>query len=148
MCLHYPRSIGPRGTEKICSATIGGCVRKPILCNGDRKDAEAEKSEDKAQQNVGGENEPKKNDADDYEETIIPRALHGPRMPSNKEVEEHEFTHIPFRSWCNNCLRGKGLKRGHRQCHHEDDDMEAVPRFAMDYGYLNRRDAEDSEETY
>ena len=27
--------------------------------------------------------------------------------PSQKEVEEHERTHLPFRSWCEHCVKGK-----------------------------------------
>ena len=84
--------------------------------------------------------EPDTKGAAQHDEARVPRALHGPRMPSKREVEEHKLTHLPFRSWCNHCLRGKGLKKGHRRCKHGDDDMEKVPRFAMDYGYMNRRD--------
>ena len=43
-----------------------------------------------------------------------------PREPNKEEKEEHEKTHIPFRSWCRHCVRGRGkeeacrdAKRGH-----------------------------------
>ena len=43
-----------------------------------------------------------------------------PREPSKEEKEEHETTHIPFQSWCRNCVKGRGkeeacrdVKRGH-----------------------------------
>ena len=29
---------------------------------------------------------------------------HDPRLPSEREREEHEMTHLPFRSWCRHCI--------------------------------------------
>ena len=31
-----------------------------------------------------------------------------PREPSAEERIEHEKTHLPFRSWCRHCVRGRG----------------------------------------
>ena len=31
-----------------------------------------------------------------------------PREPSKEERLEHEMTHLPFRSWCRHCIRGRG----------------------------------------
>ncbi len=36
------------------------------------------------------------------------KKLGDPRMPCEAEVKEHEFTHLPIRSWCRHCVRGKG----------------------------------------
>ena len=36
------------------------------------------------------------------------RPLPQPRLPSRQEVQEHELTHIPYRSWCVHCVRGAG----------------------------------------
>ena len=33
-----------------------------------------------------------------------------PRRPSDAEVKEHEFTHVPFRNWCRHCVRGQGVE--------------------------------------
>ena len=30
-----------------------------------------------------------------------------PVLPSEAEVEQHELTHLPFRSWCRHCVRAK-----------------------------------------
>ena len=30
-----------------------------------------------------------------------------PRMPAKQEKDEHERTHVPFRSWCEHCVRGQ-----------------------------------------
>ena len=31
---------------------------------------------------------------------------HDLRQPSQQEREEHEMTHLPFRSWCRHCIMG------------------------------------------
>ena len=30
------------------------------------------------------------------------------RQPREQERIEHEMTHLPFRSWCRQCIKGKG----------------------------------------
>jgi len=35
------------------------------------------------------------------------RRLSRPPQPSKEEVLQHELTHLPFRSWCRHCVRGK-----------------------------------------
>ena len=35
-------------------------------------------------------------------------------QPSSQEVEEHMKTHIPFRSWCAHCIRGRRRNSPHR----------------------------------
>ena len=37
-----------------------------------------------------------------------PRKLPDPKMPSKEEVEQHYLTHLPFRSWCQYYIQGKG----------------------------------------
>jgi hypothetical protein len=33
---------------------------------------------------------------------------HDPKMPSREERLEHGITHLPFRSWCKHCVKGRG----------------------------------------
>ena len=47
------------------------------------------------------------------------RAMTSPDVPSRREVEDDNLTHIPFRSWRNHFLRGRGRKSGHRRRHNE-----------------------------
>ena len=37
-----------------------------------------------------------------------------PKLPSAAEIEDHRRTHIPYRSWCRDCILGRALgeKRG------------------------------------
>ena len=56
-----------------------------------------------------------------------------PTLPSPAEVEEHNITHIPYRSWCSHCAKGRGLgeQRGRHagRCH-------TVAIVGIDYFYI------------
>ena len=41
------------------------------------------------------------------EEGARPKYRRVDNKPSQQEVDEHMMTHIPFRSWCPHCIRGK-----------------------------------------
>ena len=41
--------------------------------------------------------------------------LNDPKEPSEQEKKEHEMTHLPFRSWCRHCVRGRGKEAAHRK---------------------------------
>ena len=42
-----------------------------------------------------------------------PRKLRDPLLPSPEEVRAHDMTHLPYRSWCVHCVRGKGKSMAH-----------------------------------
>ena len=33
-----------------------------------------------------------------------------PVKPREEEVDEHEKTHLPYRSWCGHCVKGRGTE--------------------------------------
>lgn len=41
------------------------------------------------------------------------KKMNDPQKPSKEEVEEHCKTHLPFRSWCRHCVRGRGKEMAH-----------------------------------
>ena len=43
------------------------------------------------------------------------RRIGDPRLPTEKEVEEHNLTHVPYRNWCPHCVRGLGKDLDHRK---------------------------------
>ena len=45
---------------------------------------------------------------------------HDPRQPSQQEKEEHEMTHLPFRSWCRHCIMGRGREEDCRKTMEEE----------------------------
>ena len=47
------------------------------------------------------------------EEGRTPRAMTVPEGPSTREREDHELTHIPYRSWCEHCVRSRPRRRAH-----------------------------------
>ena len=46
------------------------------------------------------------------EEGVV-KELADPRRPSGKEVEKHRRTHVPYRNWCDICVRAKGRDWDH-----------------------------------
>jgi len=36
------------------------------------------------------------------------REMMDPCLPTRAEIEEHRLTHLPFRSWCTFCVKGRG----------------------------------------
>ena len=57
------------------------------------------------------------------------RALH---EPTAEEAERHALTHVPYRDWCEACVRGKARENPHRRIRN-DTDMDEVE---MDYLFL------------
>ena len=62
--------------------------------------------------------------------------------PSEKEVEQHMLTHLPFRSWCAHCVRGKSKGKAHFA---RNADPKDVPTIAADYMYMHESQGESEE---
>ena len=43
------------------------------------------------------------------------RVVKKPEEPSDEEIREHSTTHIPFRSWCEECVKGKAKEDAHKR---------------------------------
>ena len=59
-------------------------------------------------------------DDDDYvdgeaEEGRAARGMPSPMVVSKQEKEQHELTHLPFRSWCSHCVRGRARNMMHKK---------------------------------
>ena len=67
-------------------------------------------------------------------------------MPSKRERDEHETTHIPFREWCPACVMGRGRRHPHRHVHRDDDDQEKRrPIIGMGYFFMkNKKGGDDN----
>ena len=46
-------------------------------------------------------------------------------------MEQHELTHLPFRSWCRHCVRAKG-----KESPHHEASPGGVSKFAADYMFM------------
>ena len=53
--------------------------------------------------------------------------------PNGKEIEEHNRTHLPFRSWCKHCVFGKGQSHPHYQ---KEKEEIGIPCISWDYMYM------------
>ena len=38
-----------------------------------------------------------------------------PRQPSEEERRAHNLTHLPYRNWCEHCVKGRGREADHKQ---------------------------------
>ena len=64
-----------------------------------------------------------------------------PTSPSKREREIHSRTHLPFREWCEHCVKSKGRNRQRRReaerMEKEEDAEEATTTISIDYAYFN-----------
>ena len=68
------------------------------------------------------------------EEEVEPlRKTPSPVMPPAAEVEEHRLTHTPYRSWCDECNRGRGL--GEQRGAHKGRPH-TIPIVGVDFWYI------------
>ena len=61
-----------------------------------------------------------------------PKKRKDPKEPTEAERQEHEMTHIPFRSWCRHCVRGRGKEEACRQIKREYE----VAEIHMDFMFM------------
>ena len=54
--------------------------------------------------------------------------------PSQREIDEHERTHLPFRSWCKHCVKGRAQSTPH---YHRDHTEDKVPTISWDYWFVD-----------
>ena len=96
---------------------------------GERLEVAAVGSQDprvQAEGQAGEEEEEKDEDEDAGMRKCV--KMQDPKLPSKSEVEEHNITHLPFRSWCRHCIRGRGKEMPH--CRSTEDPM--VHEFHFD----------------
>ena len=67
------------------------------------------------------------------DEGFAARALPAPPQPTPEMVASHNVSHIPFRSWCSHCVRGRGKSYYRKKVSHEADSR---PVVSLDYGFF------------
>ena len=63
-----------------------------------------------------------------------------PKLPSVEEVQQHMLTHLPYRSWCPHCVRGRGKEMDHKRKAQRDEP--SVPEYHMDYCFPGDEDGQ------
>ena len=69
-----------------------------------------------------------------------------PRGPSDAEGRAHEIHHMPYRSWCEYCVRGRGKESPHLS--REEQADESIPVVQLDYVFLHDTGNKDAEVTF
>ena len=67
--------------------------------------------------------------------------MYVPRGPKDAERRAHEIHHMPYRSWCEYCVRGRGKESPHLSRYEQADD--GIPVVQMDHAFL--QDTSDKE---
>ena len=65
-----------------------------------------------------------------------------PCSPTRAEREAHEATHLPYRSWCEECVRGRANNPPHRRRAPGAEEEHRLPEVHLDYAFLRRADSE------
>jgi hypothetical protein len=76
-------------------------------------------------------------DGDPVEEAVVAKPAKDPRAPTQAERDEHEATHLPFRSWCAECVCGRRDNPAHFRRIQEE---RMVPEIMLDYAFIRRKD--------
>ena len=105
------KTISPHGVSKALDMKDSRSV-------GMADNAEAITGES-GNENLNGECMPVEEDEDaaegqTTEESVKIRVLPNHNTPSRQEALEHNCTHIPFRGWCQHCVRGKSKSSHHK----------------------------------
>ena len=58
-------------------------------------------------------------------------------MPTNAEREEHAMTPLPFKIWCEHCMKGRGEERMHWMAKDEPEQAE----LHIDFCFPGKRTA-------
>ena len=72
------------------------------------------------------------------EEGTRPLATRISSAPTQIEIDEHNLTHVPFRSWWKRCVCGRAVNYGHYV--KKEHEEQQVPVISMDYMYLKSSD--------
>ena len=67
------------------------------------------------------------------EEARRPKTMRDPGAPTPREIDEHNITHMPYRSWCSSCVSGKARDKPHR---HGDQEQKSIPEIVFDYCFM------------
>ena len=81
----------------------------------------------------------------DPQENAPLKVAREPGDPTTKEREDHNATHIPFRSWCPICVKAKGREEAHRNARGKQRSCKATISF--DYKTFGQEEDRDDKAT-
>ena len=98
------------------------------VMNVEEGEADSDVGEDDEDGALKMDEPPQRLEADRDDQVV--RRLQDPRLPSQKDIELHELTHLPYRNWCPVCVRCRGRDLDHRKA---VDEERGVSEYAFDY---------------
>ena len=130
------RSLGENSGQPRMVAPTTSAEGAPVA-QGPAGDERSESESDALRPAGDDQAEPESARGEDWleaeQETEPLQSASAPDRPPAAQVEEHRITHTPYRVWCDECRRGRGLgeQRGrHKGRHH------VIPRVGVDYWYI------------
>ena len=63
--------------------------------------------------------------------------MQDPKLPSVEEIREHSITHLPYRSWCRHCVRGRGREMNHKAA----EEKQGMHEIHMDLCFPGEEDS-------
>ena len=70
------------------------------------------------------------------EEVEKPKTFPTPALPTMSELNEHRSSgRIPYRSWCNECVEGRGREMAHEASKKDGNDIAVI---GFDYLFLDK----------
>ena len=66
---------------------------------------------------------------------VVARGMRPAQRMSKQERDEHERTHLPYRDWCDICVKARGRRVAHRLVNKEERGQ-----VSMDYFYMSSKD--------
>ena len=64
----------------------------------------------------------------EQEEDVI-KIRKDPKVPTKKEVGNHNLTQLPFRGWCPTCVKARGRELDHKKDRRRDRNL---PEYSWD----------------
>ena len=61
------------------------------------------------------------------------KGVRGPAALNQEEIDEHNLTHLPYRSWCPWCVAGKRCNTPRRRIPND----RSIPMLSADYGFIS-----------
>ena len=58
------------------------------------------------------------------------KRLLDPLLPSAREISDHQLSHLPYRSWCPHCVKGRAKEMGHQRLPKTE---RGLAEFHLDY---------------
>ena len=100
-----------------------------------------ERSEDEESKERVEEDATQEEEREEGEEVQIPKTVKPPIKPTKEEVNEHMISHLPFRTWCAHCVKGKSKSKAHRRRSGE----RTIPTVSIDYTFMSEHQGESEE---